>query len=117
MRLITTLLRRFAVWQFKRRGFSTIANIGNDAFSSVLASLESAGWKVYARYGGFDAGIDYDCIRLKRAGIRLKCEWDPWDAWSIEGPATVIQQMADQFGLVAQPEWRWRLRDQPLGKS
>lgn len=104
MKLITTLLRRFAVWQFRMRGLSAITNIRHQAFDCVLPQLEQMGWKVYARYGGFDAGIDYDCIRLKRAGIKLKCEWDPCDEWRIEGPVEVIAAIAIQFDLLAVSE-------------
>ena len=104
MTLFVNLMRRLVMWPFRRRGLLAIANIGHQAFASVLAWLEQMGWKVYARYGGFDAGIDYDCIRLKRAGIKLKCEWDPCDEWRIEGPVEVIEAIASQFDLVATSE-------------
>lgn len=104
MKLFVNLMRRLVMWPFRRRDFSVIASIGHQEFASVLAWLEQTGWKVYARYGGFDAGIDYDCIRLKRAGIKLKCEWDPCDEWRIEGPVEVIAAIASQFDLVATSE-------------
>lgn len=101
MKLFVNLMRRLVMWPFRRRAFSAIANIGPQAFECVLPQLEQMGWKVYARYGGFDAGIDYDCIRLKRAGIKLKCEWNPCDEWRIEGPVEVIEAIAIQFDLLA----------------
>jgi len=117
MTFIANLLRRFAKLQFQVRGLSTILDIGNEEFLSILARLESMGWKVYSRYGGFDAGIDYDCIRIKRGGVKLKCEWDNWNEWSIEGPQTAIQALAEQFNLVSNAEWRWARWDQATTKS
>lgn len=104
MKLFVNLMRRLLMWPFRSRDFSAIANIGPQEFDCVLPQLEQMRWKVYARYGGFDAGIDYDCIRLKRAGIKLKCEWDPCDEWRIEGPVEVIAAIASQFDLVATSE-------------
>lgn len=101
MKLFVNLMRRLVMWPFRRRGLAAIANIGPQEFDCVLPQLEQTGWKIYARYGGFDAGIDYDCIRLKRAGIKLKCEWDPCDEWRIEGPVEVIEAIAIQFDLLA----------------
>lgn len=112
MRFVANLMRQFAKWQFRVRGLSTIADIGDEEFSSILAGLESSGWKIYARYAGIDVGIDYDCIRLKRKGVRLKCEWDNWDEWSIEGPALAIHEIADRFNRTAKSEWRWAVWDQ-----
>jgi hypothetical protein len=66
MRVIANLMRRLAKWQFRVRGLATIADIENSEFAKILAALEADGWKIYARYFGVDAGIDYDCIRLNR---------------------------------------------------
>ena len=83
----------------------------------MLEGLESIGWKTYSRYSGIDAGIDYDCIRLRRNGTKLKCEWDNWDEWSIEGPSAEINEIASQFHLTAKSEWRWAAWDQAPSKS
>lgn len=111
MNLIASLMRRFLTWQFRMRGLSTIADIDSAGFDGVLAGLEAGRWKVTARYGGMDAGIDYDCVRLRRDGVRLKCEWDPWDGWSIQGPATAVSEIAERFGLTATSRWRWAAWD------
>jgi hypothetical protein len=100
-------MRRFDKWRFELRKLSTIYPIEADKFASIMAHLESMGWKPYARYGGIDAGIDYDCIRLKRRGAKLKCEWDNWNEWSIEGPKATIQEIAEQLKLTAKSESRW----------
>lgn len=101
------LIRRFRAWRFRVRGLSTIADIPDDTFLGIVSALEADGWTVASRYAGIDAGIDYDCIRMRREGITLQCEWDRWDEWSIAGPMPAVQQIADRFGLVATPRWRW----------
>lgn len=107
MNPIAILVRRCLAWWFRVRGLSTMAEIDGAAFDRILAALEADRWKVTARYGGIDAGIDYDCIRLRRDGIRLKCEWDRWDGWSIQGPTAVVSDMAERFNLSATSRWRW----------
>lgn len=111
MTFIAKLMRRFAKWRFRVRGLATIADIEDSDFSDILAALEADGWKVYARYFGVDARIDYDCVRLKRSGIKLKCEWDNWDGWSIEGPALALGELASRFNLSVKSEWRWAAWD------
>lgn len=111
MELIAGWMRRFARWRFHQRGLSSILDIPDATFLGIVAALEADGWKVYSRYGGIDAGIDHDCIRLRRHGIKLKCEWDRWDEWSMEGPISSIQQLADRFGLTTTPRWRWDILD------
>jgi hypothetical protein len=104
---VVGLWRGFMHWRFRARGLATIADVGQEAFERVLLDLEAERWSVVGRYAGIDAGIDYDCVRLKRHGICLKCEWDPWEEWSIEGPAALLREMADRFKLVSRARWRW----------
>lgn len=107
MKLIIDGMRRFARWRFQARGLSTIQEIPDGTFLGIVSALEADGWKVVSRYAGVDAGIDYDCLRIRRGGTKLKCEWDRWDEWSIEGPAQIIQPLAGRFGLSAVPRSRW----------
>lgn len=107
MKLIIDGMRRFARWRFQVRGLSTIQEIPDGTFLGIVSALEAEGWQVVSRYAGIDAGIDYDCIRIQHDGTRLKCEWDRWDEWSIEGPAPIIQPLAARFGLSAVRRSRW----------
>lgn len=116
MSWITNGMQRFAQWRFRRRGRATMLDIESVEFSGILVTLEASGWKAFARYGGVDAGIDYDCIRLKRKGARLKCEWDPWDSWSIEGPAQVMAELAVRLNRTVTPQWRWAVREHSPSK-
>ena len=94
MKVLARVMRRLAQWPFGARSLSTLDGLENAKFLRVLARLESAGWRVSSRYGGIDAGIDYDSVRLKREGVTLRCEWDPAGDWRIEGPTGAIQEIA-----------------------
>lgn len=107
MNALVTAARRFAVWQFKWRRRSSILDINGQDFERVLSHLENTGWRQTYRYWGTDVGIDYDCIKLECNGIRLKCEWDNFDEWSIEGPEKAVHALASELGLRAVEEWRW----------
>jgi hypothetical protein len=103
MTLIAGWMRKVALWRFRQRGLSSILEIPDATFLDIVSALEADGWEVYSRYWGMDAGIDHDCVRLRRHGVKLKCEWDRCDDWRMEGPKATIQQLAERFGLTAPP--------------
>jgi uncharacterized protein YjiS (DUF1127 family) len=107
MRIIAALLRSFARWRFQARGLATLMDLSEGEFQRLSDTLAADGWAVASRYFGVDAGIDYDCIRLKKNGRRLKCEWDRWDGWSVEGPEAVVQRLAIRAGRTARNQSRW----------
>ena len=86
---------------------ATIKDIKGEEFKGLVALLVSEGWRAGSRYNGFDAGIDYDCLRLRRGLTSLKCEWDNWSEWSMEGPRKVIESIAARYQLKVSYAWRW----------
>jgi len=117
MNWLATVVRGFTKWQFKMRGLASITDIPTDRFNQLLSALQADGWEKTYEYAGFDAWIDYGCIRLKKKGTKLKFEWDNWDEGSVEGPADAVQHLASQFGFQTSPEWRWSSWDQPKGRT
>ncbi len=69
--------------------------------------MVSSGWKVRSKYAGFDAGIDYDSVLLRKGSGTLKCEWDNWSEWSIEGKRRFIEEIAERSKLSVTHAWRW----------
>jgi hypothetical protein len=65
-----------------------------------------AGEKTY-EYTGFDAWIDYGCIKLKKGKAKIKLEWDNWTEGSIEGSKEDIDSIAQNSGFSVTQEWRW----------
>ncbi|RYG97935.1 MAG: hypothetical protein EON58_08540 [Alphaproteobacteria bacterium] len=117
MNWLATQLRSFTEWQFKVRGFYSVTDIKTERFNEILAILQSEGWRKTYEYSGFDSWIDYGCVRLKKGRTKLKFEWDNYDEGSIEGPAAVVQSLADRFGYQAIAEWRWSSWDDPTGRT
>ncbi|MDR0777285.1 MAG: hypothetical protein LBE81_11710 [Azonexus sp.] len=111
---IARLLRGWAKIKFRLLGHATIEDINGDKFKEVISALQSQGWRVTSRYFNFDAGIDYDCIRMRRGFATLKCEWDNWSEWSIEGSRTIIEKIAAENALTVTHAWRWSAYD-PAG--
>ena len=116
MNWLATGMRGFAKWQFRIRGLASITDIPTEKFNELILALQNDGWKKTYEYSGFDAWIDYGCVRLKKNGDRLKFEWDNWDEGSIEGPANVVKLVADRFGFQTSPEWRWSSWDRPKSR-
>jgi hypothetical protein len=101
------LLRAFAKLRFRLLGLATIRDIPTAQFNTLLKDLVGTGWAKTGEYDGFDAWIDYGCVRLSRDGRKLKCEWDNWTEGSIEGPRRVIEEIGHLHGLPVTHAWRW----------
>ena len=107
------LPRALAKLRFRLLGLATIKDISGDKFKAVAAELARQGWRQSSRYAGFDAGIDYDSFRLRKGLVSLKCEWDNWTEWSVEGPRQVIETIARENQLKVTYAWRWSEYDIP----
>ncbi|WP_157598150.1 hypothetical protein [Rhizobacter sp. Root1238] len=100
-------LRSLANLRFRILNLATIQEVSAETFEPVFKQLVSSGWKVRSRYAGFDAGVDYDCLCLRKGFATLKCEWDNWSEWSIEGKRHLIEEIADRSKLPITYAWRW----------
>jgi len=100
-------IRALTKWQFRVRGLATIPEIPTEEFNQLVERLQTEGWEKTYEYHGYDAWIDYGCIRLKRNGVCLKCEWDNYHEGSIEGRAAIVEEIAQMVGRKSVPEWRF----------
>jgi hypothetical protein len=107
MNLFARAIRAFAKLRFRLLNLATIKDIPRDKFELLLNQLRERGWRVYSKYQGFDAGIDYDCLHMRKGFKTLKCEWDNWSEWSVEGGRRVVQEIAELGGLPVTYAWRW----------
>jgi hypothetical protein len=106
------LLRVFPKSLFRLLNLATINDISGERFKPIFEQLVAQGWALSSKYDGFDAGIDYDCVRLRRGFKSLKCEWDNWAEWSIEGSRKIVEQIASENGLSVTYAWRWSQYDE-----
>jgi hypothetical protein len=72
----------------------------------------SEGWIQTYEYSGFDAWIDYGCLKLRKGNDKLKLEWDNWTEGSIEGSRDLIAAIAEKIQLPVSEEWRWSEYDE-----
>jgi hypothetical protein len=99
--------------RFRLLGRATIKDIPGSRFQALVSTLIAQGWHQRARYTGFDAGIDYDRLVLRKGVRSLICEWDNWSEWSIEGPRRLIVAIAATQGLNVSDTSRWSDYDPP----
>lgn len=107
IRLLANAMRGFFKLRFRVLRLATINDIPSERLAEIGAQLKAEGWKKTYEYDRFDAWIDHGCVKLKKDGVKLKIEWDPYLEGSIEGPKAVICEMADRFELPVSEEWRW----------
>ncbi|MDH4260075.1 MAG: hypothetical protein OEW16_07195 [Gammaproteobacteria bacterium] len=115
MKWLGRFLRAVAKLRFRLLGLATIKDISGERFKTLAAHLKSDGWQFSSKYEGFDAGIDYDCIRVRKGLATLKCEWDNWSEWSVEGPRRVIENIAEKNNMTVTYAWRWSEYDSNPG--
>lgn len=100
-------LRSLANLRFRILNLATIQDVPAETFGPLFEQLVSSGWQVRSKYAGFDAGIDYDCVLLRKGFGTLRCEWDNWSEWSIEGKRRLIEEIAERSKLPVTYAWRW----------
>lgn len=106
MNQLARFLREISKLRFRILGLATIKDIPSERFKILVSGLESQGWRPSSRYSGFDAGIDYDGFRLRKGLSALKCEWDNWTEWSMEGRRSIIEAIARENQLEVTYAWR-----------
>jgi hypothetical protein len=107
MKHLGLFLRAVSKLRFWMLGLATIKDISGDKFKNLVSGLQRQGWRPCSRYSGFDAGIDYDCFRLRKGLSTLTCEWDNWTEWSVEGRRPIIEAVARENQLKVTYAWRW----------
>ena len=112
MNFVARIIRFFPKLRFRILGLATIKDIPTTKFKGLIDEFLSNGWRKTYEYKGFDAWIDYGCIKLKNGNTKLKLEWDNWTEGSIEGPNRLIETIANKYLLSVTYEWRWSEYDE-----
>ena len=107
MSWVARFLRTMAKLRFKILGLATVKDIPTEKFGALIKKLGSVGWQPTSQYSGFDAWIDYGCIRLRKGMTTLKFEWDNWTEGSVAGPRRVIEAIAAENNFTVTYAWRW----------
>jgi hypothetical protein len=105
-------IRQATKLRFRMLRLATIKDIPTERFNALRAQLLSDGWTQTYEYTGFDAWIDYGCLKLRKGKDRLKLEWDNWTEGSVEGRQDRVVAIAAAIQLPVSREWRWSEYDE-----
>ena len=86
------------IW-FRSRRLALIVDIPDKKVKEIFDRLVNDGWVLTSKYDGFDAGIDYDCLKLRKGLATVKCEWNNWTEWEILGRRDLVERIAIEFDL------------------
>lgn len=79
-----------------------ISDIPTGTFNAVLTDLRAEEWKTVSEYAGFDAWIDSGLAVLKKQGVKLEFEWEPYFEGKVQGPVFWLQQLKNRCALTQQ---------------
>lgn len=72
-------------------------NIKTDKWNEIIQILKKEGWKTTYKYDNFDAGIDFDFIRLERKGEKILLAWDNWFEGEIKCTSKQLEELENQI--------------------
>jgi len=83
-----------------------IENVETATWNQIIDDLKAAGFEETYRYGGMDAGIDYNRYELTRTtdGELIVFEWDNWSEGEIRAAPPRLEALRERYGLAAPVE-------------
>jgi hypothetical protein len=76
------------------------SDIKTELWNTVIADLQQEGWKITSKYDGFDAGIDYDALTLKKDELKIDFVWDNWSEGEIICEPAISEILQRKYALV-----------------
>jgi len=78
----------------------TLVQIPTQTWNALLDRLKKHNWKVKYRYDGFDAGIDFDLIILRKKSDILFMGWTNWFEGEVQAEAACLKEVEQIIGQV-----------------
>lgn len=75
----------------------TLLGIHSPVYEQIITDLCADGWARSGAYSGFDAGIDYDSVTLKKESQTLKFKWEPYFQGRITGPEVLLAELKETY--------------------
>lgn len=78
-----------------------IENVKTETWNQIIGDLKAAGFEETYRYGGMDAGIDFNRYELTRRadGELIVFEWDNWSEGEIRAAPSRLEALGERYGL------------------
>ena len=74
-------------------------DIKTEDWNRIIEGLIGEGWKMKNKYLGFDAGIDYDYLVLKKGDNSIQFAWGNWFEGEIKCPSALMDMLQEKFNL------------------
>ena len=74
-------------------------DIKTEDWNRIIQGLLEEGWKMKNKYRGFDAGIDYDFLVLKKGESNIEFAWGNWFEGEIKCDEEVMEMLQEKFKL------------------
>ena len=78
-----------------------IENVKTETWHQIIDDLKAVGFEETYRYGGMDAGVDYNRYELthRADGEVLVFEWDNWSEGEIMAAPSRLEALRERYGL------------------
>ncbi|MCH9660067.1 MAG: hypothetical protein K0U54_04060 [Bacteroidetes bacterium] len=74
-------------------------HINTDQWNQIIDTLKRKGWFVTYKYFGFDAGIDYDRIIVRRGFKKITFQWTNWMEGEIVCSDELFDYLESEFNM------------------
>jgi hypothetical protein len=74
-------------------------DIKTEDWNKIIEGLMKDGWKLKMKYDGFDAGIDFDFLMLKKKRQKIEFGWDNWVEGEIKCSDELMEILENKFNL------------------
>lgn len=73
--------------------------IKTESWNQCIDELLNSGWKKTYKYDHFDAGIDFDFIRLEKDNEKILLGWDNWFEGEIKAEQKHLDFLIQRTGI------------------
>ena len=74
-------------------------DIKTENWNRIIQGLIDDDWKLKMKYDGFDAGIDFDFLVLKKKQDKIEFSWDNWVEGEIKCSEELMKMLENKFDL------------------
>jgi hypothetical protein len=75
-------------------------NIKTEDWNRIIFGLKNQGWKLKSKYNGFDSGIDFDFLILKKEHNQITFGWDNWFEGEIKCSNEMFNVLSQKFHVI-----------------
>lgn len=74
-------------------------NIKTEDWNKIISALLVDGWKMKSKYSGFDAGIDFDFLIMRKGVQQIMFGWDNWFEGEIKCSDKLFDELSKKYQI------------------